>query len=122
MNRVIELNELIKNPDTDRKLGMLQMTEMVLSKTYSKTYQRSNWLRRPLSDKQIYWAALDAVLPLQIFIAHFLEYPSCKVNFYTYCTPEVLPKVVPMPSNVPKSTKVRKTNFKSKQSKHSKKS
>ena len=50
MKRVIELNDVIKDPESGSKMGMLKMSETILGKTYSKTYQRSNWLRRPLSD------------------------------------------------------------------------
>lgn len=64
MNHVIELNELIKDPVSGKKLGMLQMSELVLKRTYSKSYQRTNWLSRPLSDEKIYWAGLDGVIPL----------------------------------------------------------
>lgn len=94
----MELNELIKDPVTGKKLGMLQMSEMVLKRTYSKSYQRTNWLARPLSDEKIYWAGLDALIPLQIFISYIIENPHFKSQYYTYEEPEVLPTLMPLPS------------------------
>lgn len=108
MNHVIELNDLIKDPNTGKKLGMLQMSELVLKRTYSKSYQRTNWLARPLSDEKIYWAGLDGVIPLQIFISHIIENPQCKPTYYKYEEPEILPSVVLLPSTSGKQKKSKK--------------
>ena len=93
MKHIYELNELILEQTTGKKIGMIKMAEMFLNTTMTKSYQRTNWLRRPLTDDQIAYAALDAILPLKIFEKFSKGLgSSVSLRFYSYQPPEVLPK------------------------------
>jgi hypothetical protein len=47
-------------------LSLASLAQRYLASTLDKTMQMSNWARRPLSEPQIHYAALDAWVPLQV--------------------------------------------------------
>ena len=47
--------------------SLASIAEHLFDIKLDKTYQRSNWLQRPLSREQLYYAALDAVVALQLY-------------------------------------------------------
>ncbi|MFN7624233.1 MAG: HRDC domain-containing protein [Acidobacteriota bacterium] len=47
--------------------SLAAISEHLFNLRLDKTYQRSDWSRRPLSREQLYYAALDAVVALHLF-------------------------------------------------------
>lgn len=47
--------------------SLASISEYLFNLHLDKTYQRSDWSRRPLSPEQLYYAALDAVVALHLF-------------------------------------------------------
>lgn len=47
--------------------SLASISEHLFNLRLDKTYQRSDWSRRPLSREQLYYAALDAVVALHLF-------------------------------------------------------
>lgn len=50
-----------------RSFGLASVAEHLFGLTLDKSYQRSDWRRRPLSAAQLYYAALDAQVALQVY-------------------------------------------------------
>lgn len=50
-----------------RSFSLASVSEHLFGLKLDKTYQQSDWLRRPLSREQLNYAALDAVIALQVF-------------------------------------------------------
>lgn len=50
-----------------RSFSLASVSDHLLGVKMDKTYQRSDWLRRPLSREQLDYAALDALIALQVF-------------------------------------------------------
>jgi ribonuclease D len=50
-----------------QSFSLASVSQHLLGVTLDKTYQQSNWRRRPLSREQLDYAAMDAVIALRVF-------------------------------------------------------
>ena len=63
------------------------MTQAVFNKRLNKTYQQSDWSKRPLLPEQITYAALDALICLKIYkeLELLAERANQLPNFQVWC-------------------------------------
>lgn len=75
MRGVVEANALHAQlePDTTQPVGLARFTLLYLHANLSKRQQCSNWACRPLTEKQLHYAALDALVLLRIHDAMIHE-------------------------------------------------
>ena len=64
-----------------RQPGLSDVVSTFLGVPLDKREQCSNWERRPLSRLQLIYAALDAVVLLDLLHAMYLSYNSRRVDF-----------------------------------------
>jgi len=97
-------------PNTEKELkGLSKLCYRVLGKSLNKTYQISNWMDRPLNERQIIYAATDAYCLLQIYHKYeemFKKSPHCE----THQNLLELYKRVPKRNNNKKRRKKKKSN------------
>jgi len=82
VNRIVELQRMWR-PAAARKsskqmsFGLSKLSEVVLGRPLNKAMQVSNWEARPLSHRQLTYAALDAHVCVRIFNVMLHDRPGC---------------------------------------------
>jgi superfamily I DNA and/or RNA helicase len=69
-DRLIDLSIMYKNMyPKKKKPGLAKLCLFLLEKTICKFYQCSNWTKRPLTNRQLHYAAMDAYILLELYEA-----------------------------------------------------
>lgn len=85
---VLDLTEIVKEDGSDNRIGLQRMVQKTFDKALNQYYKRSNWESRPIDNQMIEYAALNAVIVLQIFLKFDKENPNVGIKYYDYDPPK----------------------------------
>ena len=84
VNGKMEMSQLRPKSSKNERVSLSDLCRSVLDLSMDKRMQCSDWQRRPLHDRQVQYAALDAIVLLRIW--HRLEERVVMSNLCKYCT------------------------------------
>lgn len=88
IENVLDLTEIVKEEGSDNRIGLQKMVQLNFEKALNQYYKRSNWEERPIQNEMIEYAALNAVVVLQIFKKFDKENPEVGIKYYDYDPPK----------------------------------
>jgi len=70
IEKVLDLTEIVKEGETENRLGLQKMVQLYFEKALNQYYKRQDWGARPIEEEMISYAALNGFIVLKIFMMY----------------------------------------------------